>query len=351
MNTATSSVITLENKTSSISIDLNGGAITDFHLKENPVNQLSFAFSKEQMPENNKAGAPYKGHFLCLGRWGEPSAGEINAGMPNHGQTANILWTAEENNTTGLLHMQAVAALEGLQVERTIVLDSNNPVFVVKEKVKNINPLGRLYNMVQHPTLAAPFLDNDVIVDCNASAGFDQALYKDAINNVLQWPIAKDENKNSFDLRNPSVPYNSVFSFVVKQDCEYGWVTAYSPRYNLLLGYVWQRKDYPWVHLWQHWDGDTIKYRGIEFGTAGIHQPFKEILDTATSLFGEKTFAYIDAGETITKNYFSFIYHTEPGFDGVADIKISDDTIQINTKNGADINLKLTPQFIHELSK
>ena len=185
-----------------------------------------------------------------------------------------------------------------------------------------------------------------------ATSRVSQALYKDALNNVLQWPIAKDENKNRFYLNTPLTPYNSVFSFIVKQDCEYGWITAYSPTHHLLLGYIWQRKDYPWIHLWQHWDGDTIKYRGIEFGTAGIHQPFNEILNTATSLFDEKTFAYIDAGETITKNYFSFIYKTEAGFKGVEDITIVNDTIQIKTKAaGADINFNLNPELIHELSK
>lgn len=352
MSNPSSSLITLQNKIASVTVDLFGGAIANFHIKANPVNPLSFAFSKEQMPENNKNGAPYQGHFLCLGRWGEPSAGEINAGLPNHGQMANILWTAEDNNSQNELRMHANAALEGLRIQRTITLDENNSVFAVNETVKNINPLGRLYNMVQHPTLAAPFLDNNTIIDCNASAGFDQALYKDALNNVLQWPTAKDKNKNSFDLRNPSTSYNSVFSFVVKQDCEYGWVTAYSPKYNLLIGYIWKRSDYPWIHLWQHWDGDTIKYRGIEFGTAGIHQPFKEILDTASNLFGEKTFAYIDAGETITKNYFSFIYNTEEGFTGVEDIIIINETIQIKAKaNGDIINFKLTPELFYELSK
>ena len=350
MNKDAASLLKLENEISSVTVDLFGGAITNFHLKCNNINPLNFSFSKEQMPENNKAGAPYQGHFLCLGRWGLPSEGEIKAGLPNHGEVANIQWTGIEKNSTEV-NIQTTAKLEGLQVERNIILDKNTSVFTVKEVVRNINPLGRLYNMVQHPTLAAPFLDNDVIVDCNGSVGFDQDLYKDAANNMLHWPSVKDEKKKIFDLRNPSVPYNSVFSFVVEQDCEYGWVTAYSPKYNLLLGYVWQRKDYPWVHLWQHWDGGTIKYRGIEFGTAGIHQPFKEILDTATSLLGEKTFAYIDAGEIITKNYFSFIHHTEPGFKGVTDINIADDTIQINAKTGADINFKLTPQLIHELSK
>jgi hypothetical protein len=55
----------LQNKTSVIEVDLHGGAITDFHLKDNPVNPLSFSFTKEQMPANNKAGAVYQGHFIC----------------------------------------------------------------------------------------------------------------------------------------------------------------------------------------------------------------------------------------------------------------------------------------------
>jgi hypothetical protein len=59
--------------------------------------------------------------------------------------------------------------------------------------------------------------------------------------------------------------------------------------------------------LWQHYENDKIQYRGIEFGTAGIHQPFKEILDTATTLLGEKTYAYLDAGEIVSKSYLSFI--------------------------------------------
>ena len=57
-------------------------------------------------------------------------------------------------------------------------------------------------------------------------------------------------------------------------------------------------------------------------------------------------------GESVTKNYFSFIYNTEQGFAGVEDVTIVNDTIQIKAKdNRTDINLKLTPGLIHELSK
>src|SRR5215471_14870033 len=153
----------LENNYCLLVVDDFGGAITDFHLKEDTqINPLSFAFTKEQMPENNKNGASYQGHFLCLGRWGLPSEGEIKAGIPNHGEPANIYWeTIVKNNNE--LHMQTTAKLEGLHIERSIQLDKSNAVFRVEEIITNINPLGRLFNIVQHPTLAAPFLNASTI--------------------------------------------------------------------------------------------------------------------------------------------------------------------------------------------
>ena len=154
-------LVSIQNKNCSLTLDLNGGAITDFHLASNKINPLSFAFSKDQMPQNNKEGAPYQGHFLCLGRWGEPSVGEIKAGLPNHGEIANILWHQVETNQDIILEMQTSGKREGLSVQRKIVLDQHEAIFIIKEKVLNINPLGRLFSMVQHPTLAIPFSKPD----------------------------------------------------------------------------------------------------------------------------------------------------------------------------------------------
>jgi len=336
----------LENNFCSLTVDSFGGAITNFHLKNaTEINPLSFAFTKAQMPDNNKNGAPYQGHFLCLGRWGLPSDDEIKAGIPNHGEAANINWNIIQQ-TTCKLKMQTTAKLEGLYVEREIILDESNPVFSVKEIVQNINPLGRLFNIVQHPTLAEPFLDNQTIIDCNATIGFDQSKYREAEKNSCRFPHVKDDKGNVFNLNNPQQTYNSVFSFIIKEQDNIGWVTAYSAKHNLLFGYIWKREDYPWIHLWQHFENEKIKYRGIEFGTAGIHQPFNTILNTACDLFGEKTFAYIDTGEMISKKYFSFIHTTESYFTGVENIKIENDTIWIEPKNNIDqINFKLSTEL------
>jgi hypothetical protein len=247
--------------------------------------------------------------------------------------------------------MATVAAREGLRVTREVNLDKQCPAYAVAETVTNINPLGRPFNIVQHPTLAAPFLDATTIIDCNASRGFDQAVYKNISSHVTTWPYAKNDNDNSLDLRNPGSSYNAVFSFVVNPTDTYGWITAYSQTHHLFFGYLWKRSQYPWIHLWQHYENDKIQYRGIEFGTAGIHQPFKEILDTATTLLGEKTYAYLDAGETVSKSYLSFIQPAPLEFTGVKDINISNGTLIIKPRAGNDINLKLSQTLINELSK
>lgn len=343
-------ITTLENDACLLSVESFGGAITDFHLKDNTqINPLSFAFTQQQMPENNKDGAPYRGHFLCAGRWGLPSAGEIKKEVPNHGEAANIEWQIEKEHNE--IFMQTLAHKEGLHVDRKIELDAAHSLVTVSESFTNINILGRLFNVVQHPSLAAPFLDASTIINCNGTVGFDQSRYQSAEKSSCHFPFVKDDKGNDFNLSRSTGSYSSVFSFIVDIHNNIGWVTAYSPAYNLLIGYIWKRSDYPWIHLWQHFDDDKILYRGIEFGTAGVHQPFHEILNTATHLFGEKTLAYIDAGEIVSKKYLCFICKTASNFAEVKDITIANDCITINAKENNTIQLFTSMNFIHELSK
>ena len=332
------------NQSASISIDLFGGAITDFHLRKYRLNTLSFCFLPEQMPENNRPGAVYQGHFLCLGRWGSPSPGEIKAGIPNHGQFANIMW---KETTKEHLHvnMKVCAARENLSVERTVELDRLAPVFRVDECVVNTGSLGRMYNMVQHPTVAAPFLDIDVLVDCNATTGFDYLFDEFSGQYFGEWPHVLCTNEKTIDVSSPTEPYSSVFSFIVDPCKEFGWITAYSPSHELLLGYLWKREDYPWINHWIHWQDETLLYRGLEFGTTGLHKPFNEILDRQLlEVMGERTYRYLDAGESCSRRYLSFLHKTGT-FNGVSDVQYDGESLRIlekNSENAFSIPLSLT---------
>ena len=321
-------------------IDLFGGAITDFHLDQYDVNPLSFKFSPDQMPSNNQGGAVYQGHFLCLGRWGHPSPGEINAGIPSHGEIANIMWE-ESRHDNDSLDMKAAGNLEGLSVHRSVRSDTSNPVYLSSETVTNIHPLGRMYNMVQHPTIANPFLDEHVLVDCNAGKGFDYAFDEFMPATFQEWPIVFCQNSQRLNIRSCNEPYSSVFSFVVNPGKTYGWITAASPSQKLLIGYIWKRIDYPWINHWINWSDNTIVYRGLEFGTTGIHKPFNEILQRKLiEVLDEKTYSYLDAGESHTRSFISFLQPIAGNYNGVANVDLHNNQIQVTEKNtGQQINI------------
>ncbi|WP_143962790.1 aldose epimerase family protein [Litoribacter populi] len=330
------SKIVLRNGKSTVTLELNGGAISGFQFLNHKINPLNFRFNPDQMPSNNRGGYPYQGHFLCLGRWGEPSKGEIMAGLPNHGQVANIKWDkGEQDNLTSL--MSAVAPLEGLRVERKVSLDPTEAVFGVAETITNINPLGRASAIVQHPTLTFPFLDEGTQVNCSAKVGFQQSFDGAIDNTPINWPLGKLENGNEFSLECPKAVENAVYSFICSKEDNLGWITAYSPTHQLLLGYMWKREDYPWIHLWQHFEEGIIKYRGIEFGTAGVHKPFGDFIHSHPVLFGEKTFDYLDAGACIHKKYVSFQMNLDRTFEGVEDVSFVDGIIQIKEKRANQI--------------
>jgi len=332
-----SQIQTISNSTASISVDLNGGAIVDFHLHEDGINPLTFKREADN----------FRGHFLCLGRWGPPSAGEAAAGITTHGEAVKNTWDLQPSSPKNEMRMQVTAPLEGLYVNRLMILDEENAVFEVTESVTNINPLGRLFNMVQHPTLAAPFLTNETVVHCNADRGFNYKLSKKPLEFTAKWPFGALENGDYRDIMNlhkPDKPYSSVFSFTIKKDAKFGWITAYNPELKLIIGYLWQRGDYPWISLWQDFDGDNIRCRGLEFGTTGMHKSYKDIIAEGNHrVFDEDSYKYIDAGETQTRSYLAFMSKAPGGFTSGGHVSFENNSIVItDIETGKQITIQTT---------
>ena len=329
-------LVSLQNRHCSLTVDSYGGVFagfqylgssTEFHENNSArsVNPLDFRY--HSAPEGLEP-IDFKGHFLCLGRWGDPGTGELAAGLNKHGEFIKLNWAISKEDDHHLT-MSADSILEGLSVHRSVLLDPHSPCFMVTEKVTNINPLGRLYQVVQHPTIAAPFLNESTLVDCNASLGFDYASDEYDETDVSIWPNVKTASGEIINLVKPGTSYSSVFPFIIHHIDEYGWMTAVSPEHNLMLGYIWKRKDYPWVNHWIH---DGI-YRGLEFGNTGVHKPFREILDKGLlKLLGESTADFLDAGETHSRSYLAFIVPVNMDYRGVERILLTPEAITIIEK-------------------
>ncbi|MEO6434544.1 MAG: hypothetical protein ABIP55_02130 [Tepidisphaeraceae bacterium] len=323
--------VVVESPAAVLLVDLGGGSIVDFHLAGGGLNPLRWLG-----PGDENAALRPMAHFLCLDRWGQPSEAERRNGMPFHGEASRVEWkeliAPEGSGAKNLAEMSASLPMAGLDVRRSIRLSESAAVFTVSETVTNRNKLGRVYNMVQHPTIGPPFLNETTVVDSNAQRGLMQSSpLPDPEQPEVRWPQAIKQGK-PVDLRRlTNDPDPNVVSFVM--DGEVGWVTATGVSKGLLLGYIFSTADYPWLNIWRHVQAGKPLARGLEFGTTGLHQPFK-ILAAKPQIFGKPTFAYLDAGESATRRYTAFLTKVPNDFAGVSSVLYRDGGIVIQERGG-----------------
>lgn len=304
---------------------LAGGGLIELRLRDQRINPLNWEISEELEPRVE--GEPLlRGHFLCLDRWGAPSEAEARRGVPFHGEAPRVVWqvltAARSRDGQVVAEMGCTLPLARLRVQRRIRLAEDAPVLRVTEEVTNTAPLGRIYNMVQHPSIAPPFLDDSTVVDSNARRGFFQEGEIPASGDgATVWPMMQMEGRQ-VDLRRfrdggAEDTGHDVSSFVFDESDEYGWVTATNARAGLLIGYVWKTREYPWLNIWRYRFRGRVRARGMEFGTTGLHQPYAELVKRGR-IFDRRLFAFIDADETVSRSYTVFLTKVPEDFGGVA---------------------------------
>lgn len=327
-------LIVLRNDVATLSISRFGGAIVGFSFNDQPLNPFDWRVAFKDMPENNKKGAPFQGHFLCVGRWGSPTKGEKQAGIPHNGEPANQWWKSNPENTSGLVTMETEAALEQWKMQRSIQLSASEACFEVQEIFTNLSNTGRFTAIVQHATLGGTFLDENVIVNSNAGAGFNQALIAKSLSAFeYRWPQAyTDSLKNTIDLTKSNYFNGYVSTHVI--DGEIGWATAANPFKGLLVGYVWKTKDYSWLHLWHGMKDGKLWAKGLEFGTTGLGDTFSPEDRAAIIFHGRNNNLFVDAKSSVTKSYLCFLMRIPENFSGVDSISYTEKQITVNYRSG-----------------
>jgi hypothetical protein len=296
-------LLRLSSTQATAAFDLLGGGLVEFRLTPSDGAQVN-PLTWESAGGASEARA--RGHFLCMDRWGQPSEAEQKNGMPFHGEASRVEWKRLAAHASGE-GMEALLPMAQLHIERRASL--SGATLTVVERVTNRAKLGRMYNMVQHPSIAPPFLDEETVVDANCGQGFAQAA-----PDVLL-PGGARSVRNLKDNHEPNVT-----SFAVREAT--GWVTALSPKHRLVLGYLWSSAQYPWLNLWRHAQNGKPAARGLEFGTTGLHQPFPELAKRGRML-DLPLFAYIDAGETQERRYTAFLAAAPQNASGVSAAELS----------------------------
>lgn len=318
--------IRFEGSQATLQMDTWGNAFSSWTMKGQTVNPYDWSLKPLDMPKNNQVGPPFRGHFLCVGRWGAPSDGEIAKGIPHNGEVNTLRWKVAglPNKDSLVAKTELTLPREQMLVKRKVKVHATGTSYQVTESFTNLLSLGRIHNVVQHATIGGVFLNANTLIDCNAGDGFDQAADPQKLDSLsFRWPQGKLVTGPIADLRRTMDDRGYVTTHLFDADQQLGWVTATDPISGSLIGYVWKTSEYPWVNLW-HWKKDGKPHaHGLEFGTCGLGQPYKLLLDKRVSFRGRNMFDYIDAGETQTKHYMAFYITIPKDFAGVKTLALS----------------------------
>jgi len=258
--------------------------------------------------------------------------------MTYHGEASGVQWEVIGGQTEGSVSLGANLPMAGLQVRKDLRTMSSSAVVIVTETVTNVEDLGRMYNVVQHPSIAAPFLSASTTVDCNGKRGFAQGPNRTFSPNPTEmtftFPNANNRAGEQVNARLMTGGDDDVVSYEVLPGSSLGWICASNPTEGLLIGYLWPAADYPWISLWCCSRGGIPVARGLEFGTSGLHQPFP-VLSQHPRLFDLPTFAFIDAGESQKRSYACFLLKVPVGFQGVRDLSLDGGKIVL-LEHGSD---------------
>ena len=334
------SQMVMETAGSRLVIQRQGGGITEFMPAGSGINPLTWDSATGEEAEQDTA--RQRGHFICLDRWGPASEAEAANGMPPHGEASRVEWevTRQPVQEKGhlLASMRANLPMAGLAVGRSVRLDNESSVFRVTESVRNAGKIGRIYNLVQHPSIAAPFLNGQTIVTCNATSGFPQSgTLADPEVMASDWPTGLRPDGSRTDIRrltDDAVP--SVISYVFED--EIGWIAAVDPFSLTILGYLWKQEDYPWINLWRRIEDNKPYARGLEFGTTGLHRTYDELVRKG-SIMDRPLFRHIDAGEVQKFDYICFMVKAPPGYGEIREVRIEGASIRLKDINGKDLRI------------
>jgi len=329
-DTLTRSIVRLENAQVVLQVDLNGGAYFDFHLKDLNINPINWHQKDSVKPY-------FMGHFLCFDRWGPPTEAEKRNGFNHHGEAISEEWKIPDTTLVKdggkTCSMMCRLPLGGLQLVRKIEMSEDEPLFFVTEEIKNLNKYGRMFNIVQHVSIAPPFLDSSTLFDNNAIQGFEDK--EDGRLNqeepVLRWPAAL-HNGEVVSLRQFQNKWPRVCTFLYDQNNEYAWITASNPGQRLLLGYLWKTREYPWINFWRSMEDGVPVAFGMEFGTTGLHEPFPVVAEKG-KIFNQNIYDFIDADEVLSKSFIGFLAKIPEDYKGVGKIELKNSLLTIKEKN------------------
>jgi len=292
------------------------------------------------------------GHNICLDFFGVPSKAEFaKGGITVHGEGPIVDWKVTKKwaneNEVGLAYGAELPKAQ-LHIERTVILKKGEPVFHVREKLTNRGHFDRPFGWCQHVTFGAPFVKGGVtLFDTPAMRStvapfkfHEKMRYK--MGEEFRWPFVPGSDGKTKNWRiAASETVSSDFTVhLMDPNMKYAYFTAANPEKRLMVGYVWERKDFPWLANWEEnharthkpWKGKGTT-RGMEFSNTPLVFTRRSTVEQG-ELFDTPTYAWIEAGQTITTQYIAFLKKIPSDFRGTGKLDLDNRGIKIWRFNG-----------------
>jgi hypothetical protein len=320
--------VSIENDRVRVTVLREGGHIAEILHKLRGVNPMWIppwqsgepsSYAPQMHPEygrnaESKLLMGIMGHNVCLDIFGPPSEEEAAAGLTVHGEASVVRYEFEHGSDQ--LTMQANLPLAELSLKRAISLVGEEVHF--EEQVVNLTAMDRPFAWTQHVTLGSPFINQHTQFTFPAKAsrtadasfgGLDVLPATD-----FHWPHAPLPGNQSLNLSEFGVGPFSRFTTHLMEDRTQAGFAAFSPEHQLLVGYRWQRSDFPWLGLWQEnqkrhtapWNRRTITC-GFEFGITPFPQTRREMI-ARPPLFETDVYRWLPAMGEAHASYRAFVH-------------------------------------------
>jgi hypothetical protein len=316
----------IENGSLRVTVLLEGGHIAEIFDKRTSINPLwtppwttidPCEYDAAAHPQfgggpDAKLLAGIMGHNLCLDIFGGPSADEAAAGLTAHGEGSAASYDAAAN---GALELRAYFPIAQIAFTRRITL--HDRIAAVHERVENLTGVDRPIGWTQHVTLGPPFLQKGATqfrASATRSRVYEGAFGDDdylARGSDFDWPHGPRADGGTIDLQRFSEADASCAytAHLMDPGRDTAFFAAFTPACRLAIGYVWRRRDFPWLGIWeenasrqhQPWDGRALT-RGMEFGVSPFPERRQRMVERGC-LFDTPAFRWLPARGVLEAEY------------------------------------------------
>ena len=272
------------------------------------------------------------GHSICLDRFGPPSDEEAEMGLSANGEAPTKRWRKQQilaGPSLAALALSLTLPVAGLHFTREISLLPDESVVYFNETITNLRASDHYFQLAEHVTLGPPFLSartSYVVIPANKGmtdpSGYDEGKVLLRSGSKFRWPIAPRVRGGWSNLSRPfqRIGTGFVCTLLLNRRRDFVFVAAVNTRLRLMIAYVFARKDFPWVAIWDEncailakpWKART-QARGLEFSTspfpAGRHAAI-----CGGPVFGVPAISCLPARSQKTVNYCAFLARLPLGF-------------------------------------